>query len=89
MSTYSINQQIWDSVGSLGTHVACAVPGWHRTLSFLAAPSQLSSCTGLEGRGVTTRSFSLQASSPPSSRHPDSHIPMSVPTLGQGARLTV
>lgn len=46
----SLNQQIWDSVGSLGTHWVCTVPGWHKRLHSLAAPSLPSSCTGLVGR---------------------------------------
>ena len=84
MCAYSINRQIWDLVGSLGTQSACAMPGWHRRLSSSVAPSQVSPCTGVgRKRGVTMRSFFLHTSSPPCSRHPDSHIPTSVPVVGQ------
>lgn len=83
MCAYSINQQICDLVGSLGMCLACAMPRWHRTLSSSATPPSSPPLQGLEGRGVTMRSFSLRAPSLPCSSHPDSHIQTSVPIAGQ------
>lgn len=45
------DQQIWDSLGSLGICSACAMPGWRRRFSSLEALAQLSSCSGAGRRG--------------------------------------